>query len=204
MPGFVPGVAARLKILIVTDAWAPQVNGVVRTLEILRADLIALGHTVRMITPEGRRTFPLPTYPEIRLAFFQGRALTAEIRDFAPDAVHIATEGALGLAARRICVRHGIAFTTAFHTRFAEYVHARFPIVPEKLLWRWLRWFHRPASAVMVATQTLRRELAGHGFGHLRLWSRGVDTQKFRPVAGARAPQDAPVWITEMVARQEA
>jgi glycosyltransferase involved in cell wall biosynthesis len=188
-------VAAHLKILIVTDAWAPQVNGVVRTLEILSRDLAALGHTVRMVTPLGRRTFPLPTYPEIRLAFFQKRALTREIQDFAPDAVHIATEGSLGLAARRICIRHGIAFTTAFHTRFAEYVHARFRMVPERVVWRWLRWFHRPATAVMVATPTLRDELAGHGFPHLKLWSRGVDTEKFRPIAGARHAYEDPVWI---------
>jgi glycosyltransferase involved in cell wall biosynthesis len=188
-------VAAHLKILIVTDAWAPQVNGVVRTLEILGRDLAALGHSVHMVTPLGRRTFPLPTYPEIRLAFFQRAALTREIREFAPDAVHIATEGSLGLAARRICIRHGIAFTTAFHTRFAEYVHARFKAVPEKLVWRWLRWFHHPATAAMVATQTLKRELAGHGFRHLKLWSRGVDIDKFHPIEGHRLPYEAPVWI---------
>jgi glycosyltransferase involved in cell wall biosynthesis len=188
-------VAAQLKILIVTDAWAPQVNGVVRTLEILGRDLAALGHTVHMVTPLGRRTFPLPTYPEIRLAFFQRGALTREIREFAPDAVHIATEGALGLAARRICIRHGIAFTTAFHTRFAEYVHARFRLVPERVVWRWLRWFHHPATAVMVATHTLKRELAGHGFRHLKLWSRGVDVEKFHPIAGHRLPYAGPVWI---------
>src|SRR5690606_27134000 len=103
-PSLIPGVAGPLKILIVTDAWAPQVNGVVRTLEMLSRDLTALGHTVRMITPEGRRTFPLPTYPDIRLALFQKAALRREIKDFAPDAVHIATEGALGLAARGICI----------------------------------------------------------------------------------------------------
>jgi glycosyltransferase involved in cell wall biosynthesis len=187
-------VAAHLKILIVTDAWAPQVNGVVRTLEITARDLSALGHTVRMITPLGRRTFPMPTYPEIRLALFQGRALTREIREFAPDAVHIATEGSLGLAARRICRRHGIAFTTAFHTRFAEYVHARFRFVPESLVWRWLRRFHAPATAVMVATQTLKDELKGHGFKHLRLWSRGVDTERFHPGA-ERLPYDGPIWL---------
>jgi glycosyltransferase involved in cell wall biosynthesis len=194
-PGPIPGVAAHLKILIVTDAWAPQVNGVVRTLEILSKDLAALGHTVHMITPLGRRTFPLPTYPEIRLAFFQKAALTREIREFAPDAVHIATEGSLGLAARRICLRHGIAFTTAFHTRFAEYVHARFRMVPEKVIWRWLRWFHHPATAVMVATETLKNELAGHGFRNLRIWSRGVDVQKFRPIPEAQLPYEAPRWI---------
>jgi len=188
-------VAAHLKILIVTDAWTPQVNGVVRTLEILAKDLAALGHSVRLITPLGRRTFPLPTYPEIRLALFQKRALTREIRDFAPDAVHIATEGPLGLAARAICLKHGIAFTTAFHTRFAEYVHARFRMVPESVVWRWLRWFHHPATAVMVATETLRRELASHGFKHLKIWSRGVDTEKFHPIADARLPYDGPIWL---------
>ena len=187
--------AAHLKILIVTDAWTPQVNGVVRTLEILGQDLALLGHTVRYVTPVGRRTFPLPTYPEIRLALFQRRALMREIAEFAPDAIHIATEGSLGLAARRICLKHGIAFTTAFHTRFAEYVHARFRMVPERVIWRWLRWFHHPATTVMVATNTLKRELAAQGFKHLRIWSRGVDVQKFQPIADARLPYDGPIWI---------
>jgi glycosyltransferase involved in cell wall biosynthesis len=187
--------AAHLKIMIVTDAWSPQVNGVVRTLETLGKDLASLGHSVRYITPLGRRTFPLPTYPEIRLALFQRRALTREIREFAPDAVHIATEGSLGLTARRICLKHGIAFSTAFHTRFAEYVHARFRMVPPKVIWRWLRWFHHPATAVMVATQTLKRELAEHGFQHLRIWSRGVDIEKFHPVADARPSYEGPIWI---------
>ncbi len=187
--------AAHLKIMIVTDAWLPQVNGVVRTLETLGKDLERLGHTVRFITPLGRRTFPLPTYPEIRLALFQRRALSREMREFAPDAVHIATEGSLGLTARHVCLKHGIAFTTAFHTRFAEYIHARFRMVPVKLIWRWLRWFHHPATAVMVATQTLQRELAEHGFRNLRIWSRGVDIDKFHPVAGARLPYDGPIWI---------
>jgi glycosyltransferase involved in cell wall biosynthesis len=184
-----------LKILIVTDAWSPQVNGVVRTLETLGKDLGNLGHTVRYITPLGRRTFPLPTYPEIRLALFQRQALTREIAEFAPDAVHIATEGSLGLTARRICLKHGIAFTTAFHTRFAEYVHARFRMVPEKVIWRWLRWFHHPATAVMVATETLRRELADQGFQHLRIWSRGVDIEKFHPMADARPDHEGPIWL---------
>jgi len=187
--------AAHLKILIVTDAWSPQVNGVVRTLETLGRDLSNLGHTVHYVTPLGRRTFPLPTYPEIRLALFQRRALTREIREFAPDAVHIATEGSLGLTTRRICLKHGIAFTTAFHTRFAEYVHARFRMVPERVIWRWLRWFHYPATAVMVATETLRRELSDHGFKHLRIWSRGVDIEKFHPMADARLPYEGPLWL---------
>jgi len=188
-------VAAHLKILIVSDAWAPQVNGVVRTLEILAADLQALGHTVKTVTPQGRRTLGLPTYPEIRLALFAGPSLWREIRDFAPDAVHIATEGPLGLAARRICLRHGIAFSTSFHTRFAEYVHARMKLVPEALVWRWLRWFHDPAATVMVATESLRRELAGRGFRRLRIWSRGVDIERFRPIPDASLPYEKPIWL---------
>ena len=194
-PGPIPGVAAHLKILIVTDAWAPQVNGVVRTLEILTGDLTALGHTVKLITPQNRPGMPLPTYPEIRLPLFQKSALTREIAAFAPDAVHIATEGALGLTARRICLEHGIAFSTAFHTRFAEYVHARFHAVPETVVWRWLRWFHRPAMAVMVATPSLRDDLKAQGFTNIRLWSRGVDVDRFRPIEGARPPGPDPVWL---------
>ncbi|MBN9590037.1 MAG: alpha-mannosyltransferase [Alphaproteobacteria bacterium 64-11] len=184
-----------MKILIVTDAWAPQVNGVVRTLEMLCRDLGALGHTVRVVTPQGRLSMPLPTYPEIKLALFQKHTLKQEIRDFSPDAVHISTEGALGLTARRICLEYGIAFSTAFHTRFAEYVHARFPLVPESLVWRWLRWFHRPATTVMAATQSLRQDLLAHGFSHIRLWSRGVDVDRFRPIPGARHPFAGPIWL---------
>ena len=187
--------AAHLKILIVTDAWRPQVNGVVRTLEVLGADLTALGHSVRYATPEGRFTLPMPTYPEIRLALFPRGTLEKEIRDFAPDAVHIATEGTLGLSARAICLKYGIHFSTSFHTRFPEYVKARFPLVPLELVYRWLRWFHGPATAMMVATQSLKRELEAHGFHHLRIWSRGVDVELFRPIGDARLPYPAPIWL---------
>jgi len=120
-----------LKVLIVTDAWKPQVNGVVTTLEMLGRELAAMGHEVRYATPEGRFTLPLPTYPEIRLAIFPRKGLEKIIRDFAPDAVHIATEGTMGMSARAICLKHGIEFTTAFHTRYPEYVHARFPLCPK-------------------------------------------------------------------------
>src|SRR5580704_2723620 len=163
-PGPIPGVARHLKILIVTDAWRPQVNGVVRTLEVLGQDLIALGHQVRYATPEGRFTVPMPTYPEIRLALFPRAMLEKEIREFAPDAVHIATEGTLGHSARAICLKYGIEFSTSFHTRFPDYVKTRFPLVPEEWVWRWLRWFHGPATAMMVATERLKREMAAHGF----------------------------------------
>ncbi|HVW75366.1 MAG TPA: glycosyltransferase family 1 protein, partial [Rhizomicrobium sp.] len=187
--------AAHLKILIVTDAWRPQVNGVVRTLEVLGDDLVQLGHSVRYATPEGRLTVPMPTYPEIRLALFPRAALEQEIREFAPDAVHIATEGTLGLSARSICLKYGIQFSTSFHTRFPEYVKARFPWMPLELVYRWLRWFHGPATAMMVATESLKRELAAHGFHHLRIWSRGVDVEHFRPVPGASLPYEKPIWI---------
>jgi glycosyltransferase involved in cell wall biosynthesis len=188
-------VAARLKILIVTDAWRPQVNGVVRTLEVLGDDLAALGHQVRYATPEGRFTVPMPTYPEIRLALFPRAGLEKEIRDFAPDAVHIATEGTLGLSARAICLKYGIAFSTSFHTRFPDYVKARFPFIPEALVYRWLRWFHGPATAMMVATESLRREMQAHGFHNLRIWSRGVDVDHFRPIENTRLPYEGPIWL---------
>ena len=184
-----------MKILIVTDAWKPQVNGVVRTMEVLGSDLTALGHSVRYATPEGRLTVPMPTYPEIRLALFPRGLLEKEIRDFAPDAVHIATEGTMGLSARAICIKYGIAFSTSFHTRFPEYVKARFPFIPEEWVYRWLRWFHGPATAMMVATQSLKREMTAHGFHHLRIWSRGVDVDHFRPLADAVLPYEAPIWL---------
>jgi glycosyltransferase involved in cell wall biosynthesis len=185
----------RLKVLIVTDAWTPQVNGVVRTLEILGRDLSALGHQVHYATPEGRWTVPMPTYSEIRLALFPRGPLEREIREFAPDAIHIATEGTLGLAARAICLKYSIPFTTSFHTRFPDYIRARFPFIGEETVYRFLRWFHRPATAMMVATASLKRELEGKGFRNTRIWSRGVDTEQFRPIAEARLPFAAPIWL---------
>jgi glycosyltransferase involved in cell wall biosynthesis len=194
-PGIGTADATSLKVLIVTDAWTPQVNGVVRTLEMLGRDLRALGHTVRYATPEGRFTVPLPTYSEIRLAIFPRAGLENEIRSFAPDAIHIATEGTLGLSARAICIKYGIPFTTSFHTRFPDYVHARFPFVSEELVYRFLRWFHSPATAMMVATASLRRELESHGFRNVRIWSRGVDVDRFRPLPGASMPFESPIWL---------
>ncbi len=192
-----PALAANraLRILIVTDAWAPQVNGVVRTLETLGKDLEAMGHKVRYATPEGRFTLPLPTYSEIRLTVFPRRSLERMIDDFVPGAIHIATEGPLGLSARAICLRRNIPFTTSFHTRFPDYVHARFPIVPESAVYGFLRWFHGPAAAVMVATPSLKQELESRGFRNLRIWSRGVDVEKFHPVPGAALPFAHPVWL---------
>ena len=169
-----------MRIMVVTDAWQPQVNGVVRTLETLGTELKRLGHEVSYITPDAFSTVPMPTYPEIKLAVFARRTVARLIADFNPDSIHIATEGPIGLAARRYCQRSNIPFTTSFHTRFPDYVHARFG-VPVAWTYRALRWFHAPASAVMVATRSLERELKDRGFGNLRLWSRGVDVELFRP-----------------------
>ena len=184
--------ATPLKVLIVTDAWSPQVNGVVRTLEMLGRDLTALGHDVRYATPQGRFTLPLPTYSEIRLAVFPRAGLENEFRQYAPDAIHIATEGTMGLSARSICIKYGIPFTTSFHTRFPDYVRARFPFIGEETVYR---WFHQPATAMMVATPSLKAELESHGFRNVRIWSRGVDTDQFHPVPDARLPFPKPVWL---------
>lgn len=183
------------RVLIVTDAWRPQVNGVVRTLEMLGRDLSAMGHDVRYATPEGRFTVPLPTYNEIRLAIFPRKSLEKMIDEFKPDAIHIATEGTLGLSARAICVKRHIPFTTSFHTRFPEYVQARFPLIPVSWVYAFLRWFHGPADAMMVATDSLKREMQARGFTNLKIWSRGVDVDQFRPIADAKMPFAGPIWL---------
>ena len=173
-------VARPLRIAVVTDAWLPQVNGVVRTLGAVADELRAMGHEILVIGPDRFRTVPCPTYPEIRLALAPGRRLARLIERFRPDSLHIATEGPLGLAARAWARRSRASFTTSLHTRFPEYLAARFGL-PAAPLWRLLRWFHAPAAATMVPTEGLRRELAGHGFGRLVVWSRGVNTAMFRP-----------------------
>jgi glycosyltransferase involved in cell wall biosynthesis len=169
-----------VRILIVTDAWFPQVNGVVRTLATVRDELAAMGHEVEVIAPNGFRSVPCPTYPEIRLALLPGRKLRRRADEFAPDAIHIATEGPLGWAARRYCRRRKLPFTTSFHTRFPEYVHARFRL-PVRWGYALLRRFHRPSRGVMVAAPSLRRELEARGIGNLKRWTRGVDLELFRP-----------------------
>jgi glycosyltransferase involved in cell wall biosynthesis len=186
---------ALFRVLLVTDAWHPQVNGVVRTLEMLARDLEAMGHQVRYATPQGRLTMPMPTYPEIRLTLFPRKSLERMIDAFDPNAVHIATEGPLGLSARAICIKRKLPFTTSFHTRFPEYVKARFPFVPVEWTYRFLRWFHGPAATMMVATQSLKDEMESHGFTNVSLWSRGVDVDAFHPIAGATLPFARPIWL---------
>ncbi len=147
-----------------------------------------------MVTPEGRRTIPLPTYAEIRLAVFPGRGVRRELDAFDPDCVHIATEGTLGLAARNYCRRRGLPFTTAYHTQFPEYVRARAPI-PIAWTVRVLRWFHRPAVRTMVPTERIRAKLESRGFANVVIWSRGVDTQLFTPEVRFDYDLTRPIWI---------
>ncbi len=168
-----------MRILIVSDAWAPQVNGVVTSLQALVSELRAMGHLVKLLSPQDFRCLPCPSYAEIPLAWNLWRVGPA-IREFRPDCVHLATEGPLGWAARRWLKRRGLAFSSAIHTRFPEYVHTRWPRIPLRWGYAYLRRFHRPSQAVLVSTERLREEFAGHGLRHLRLWHKGVDTAVFR------------------------
>jgi glycosyltransferase involved in cell wall biosynthesis len=172
--------AQRLRLALVTDAWQPQMNGVVRTLMRTCDELRAMGHEVTVISPDQFNGFPCPTYPEIKLALLPGRKIARQVEAFRPQAIHIATEGPLGHAARSYCVAHGLPFTTAYHTRFPEYVQARFS-VPVGLSYAWLRRFHGAARSVMVATPSIEEDLVSRGFANIRRWSRGVDTTLFRP-----------------------
>lgn len=169
-----------MRILIVSDAWHPQVNGVVRTLTKTVEGLLKRGHIVEVIGPGEFRRVPCPTYPEIELAILPYRSLVQRIDVFGPEAIHIATEGPLGLAARKYCTRHGFAFTTAYHTKFPEYVEERAKL-PLSWSYAFMRWFHNGSAGVMVATSSLADSLAARGFRNLRTWSRGVDTERFRP-----------------------
>jgi glycosyltransferase involved in cell wall biosynthesis len=166
--------------MIVTDAWEPQVNGVVRTLKQTMDELQKMGHTVGIITPNAFKTIPCPTYPDISLSILPRRGVVEQMKAFAPDAIHIATEGPLGLAARSYALKHGLPFTTAYHTRFPEYVHARTRI-PLAWTYRFLKWFHGPSVAVMAPTQVVKNDLEKYGFDNVVIWSRGVDLEIFKP-----------------------
>jgi glycosyltransferase involved in cell wall biosynthesis len=169
-----------VKILFITDAWHPQINGVVRTLSTTGRELEKMGHTVGFIGPDQFRTMPLPGYQEIRIAMKPRRKLERLIAEFDPQAIHIATEGPLGWAGRAICRHRGLAFTTSYHTCFPEYLAERGPI-PKSLSYAVLRNFHSASTAVMVATPTISRLLADRGFANIKRWTRGVDTDLFRP-----------------------
>ncbi|WP_233833148.1 glycosyltransferase family 4 protein [Paraburkholderia sp. ZP32-5] len=183
-----------MKIMIVTDAWEPQVNGVVRTLKNTRRELTELGHQVELLTPLEFKTIPCPTYPEIRLSLLPRRKLRARIDQFAPDALHIATEGPLGMAARAYAIEHKLPFTTAYHTRFPEYVQARFKI-PLSATYKFLHWFHKPSLAVMAPTPVVKQDLEKFGFTNVVLWTRGVDLEIFHPMDSKVLNTARPIFL---------
>lgn len=178
-----------MRIVLATDAWTPQTNGVVTTLRATADTLTRLGHAVRVLSPQNLASIPCPSYPEIRLAVNPGPHVARELKAFRPHAIHIATEGTLGLAVRRYCRHRGVPFTTSYHTRYPEYVAARWPI-PLAVSYAWLRRFHGAARRTFVSSGTLERELAAYGFAHLHLWRRGVDLRRFRPREGLRSELD--------------
>ena len=171
-----------MRILIVTDAWSPQVNGVVRTLNAVIAELRLTGNQICVISPEGRPAVPMPFYAEISLTRTSVTEITAETKAIGPDAIHIATEGPLGWTARRACLRQGWSFTTGFHTRFAEYAAKRIPLPGVAALgWHALRRFHQPSHSVMVPTKSVGVELEQRAFRNVKVWTRGVDRSLFKP-----------------------
>lgn len=175
-----------MRIAIVTDAWSPQVNGVVRTLQSVRAELERMGHDVLVVSPDLYGSLPCPTYPEIRLALATPASVGQRIAAFGAEAVHLATEGPLCLAARRWCLKRGRPFTTAYHTQFPDYVSQRTGM-PSEWFWRYIRWFHAPAEAVLVSTPSIRRTLVSQGIAHVKPWGRGVDLRTFTPDAAPPA-----------------
>lgn len=183
-----------MRIAIATDAWHPQINGVVTTLSRTKAELEQLGHEVLMITPAEFLTVPCPSYPEIRLALSPRRVIRRKLLEFSPDAVHVATEGPIGVATRAYCMRGEHAFTTSLHTRFPEYIRLRVP-VPLEWGYRYLRWFHTPARRTMVAAPSLQQELLNRGLRHLVIWSRGVDLSVFAPLDKDFLKADRPIFM---------
>ena len=183
-----------MKAMFVTDAWLPQVNGVMRTLSCTKQEMERMGHDVDILSPLEFRTLPCPTYPDIRLSIFPGEGVAKRIAAYAPDALHIATEGPLGLAARRYALRNGLPFTTAYHTRFPEYVQARTGI-PLAWTYRFLRWFHAPSAAVMAPTPMVKSDLEAYGFNNVVLWSRGVDLDVFHVQDSQRLGSAPPIFL---------
>jgi glycosyltransferase involved in cell wall biosynthesis len=184
-----------MRVLIATDAWYPQVNGVVHTLVSVAHALEKMGVEVSFLTPEGIPSVPLPTYPDIRLALPSARAIARRIEEVEPDIIHIATEGTIGHLVRRHCLKRRRGFTTSFHTRFADYAAARLPI-PHSWSWSWLRWFHNAGRVTMASTDSLSRELMARGFHKLGRWPRGVDTNLFQPRCGSDLGLPRPVFLT--------
>jgi glycosyltransferase involved in cell wall biosynthesis len=190
-----PAESRLMRILVATDAWHPQVNGVVRTLTSLMRSARGLGVDIEFLSPEGFRTVPVPTYPGLRLALPGRQQIAQRIEQANPDAIHIATEGPIGHRVRAYCLRHGRPFTTSYTTRFPEYISARAPI-PERWIYAALRRFHAAATVTMVATPSLMTELGRRGFRNLGMWTRGVDTELFRPERAMDIGLPRPVFMT--------
>lgn len=184
-----------MRVLVATDAWEPQVNGVVRTLQSLAESARGLGATVEFLTPEGFSSVPVPTYPGLRCALPGAKEIARRIEQAAPDAIHVATEGPVGFMVRRYCLQRGLPFTTSYTTRFPEYISARAPI-PESWSYAVLRGFHAPASVTMVSTASLMAELDSRGFKHLGLWTRGVNTDLFRPERAVELDLPRPIFVS--------
>ena len=187
-----------MRVLVATDAWHPQVNGVVRTLTSLAEAARKFGVTVEFLTPEGFPSIGVPTYPGLRVALPNRRTIAERIVKAAPDAIHIATEGPIGYAARSFCLRHGLSFTTSYTTCFPEYIAERAPI-PRALSYAVLRRFHAAAAVTMVSTPSLMSELTRRGFRNLGMWGRGVDTDKFRPDLAAALDLPRPIFVSMKV-----
>jgi glycosyltransferase involved in cell wall biosynthesis len=184
-----------MNILVATDAWDPQVNGVVRTLKSLARAVRKFDAAITFLTPDGFPSVALPTYPELRCALPRPREIAHRIERARPDAIHIATEGPIGQVVRRYCVKRRLPFTTSFTTRFPEYIAARLPI-PEAWSYAALRYFHAAARVTMVSTPSLMAELTGRGFKNLGMWTRGVDTDLFRPERAVDLGLPRPIFAT--------
>ena len=184
-----------MKVLVATDAWRPQVNGVVRTLGSLARAAAKLGTGIDFLSPEGFWTYPVPTYPGLRLALPRRKRIAERIEAASPDAIHIATEGPIGHAVRAYCIRQGRPFTTSYTTRFPEYISARSPI-PQEWVYGALRRFHAAAAVTMVATPSLMTELSERGFVNLGMWTRGVDIDLFRPDRAIDLDFPRPIFMT--------
>jgi glycosyltransferase involved in cell wall biosynthesis len=191
----VPAESTAMKVLVATDAWRPQVNGVVRTLGALARAAAKLGVDVEFLSPDGFWTFPVPTYPGLRLAVPRKKRIAERIEASRADAIHIATEGPIGHAVRAYCVKSGRPFTTSYTTRFPEYISARSPI-PQDWIYNVLRRFHAAATVTMVATPSLTAELSQRGFGNLGMWTRGVDVDLFRPDRAIDLDFPRPIFMT--------
>lgn len=189
-----------MRIALASDAWAPQTNGVVTTLRATADTLAAAGHDVRVISPQGLRSIACPSYPEIRLAIAPGAHVARQLQAFRPHAIHVATEGPVGLAVRGYCRARGVPFTTSYHTRYPEYLRARWPI-PLAASYAWLRRFHGAAERTFVSSASLEAQLTRRAFEHLHLWRRGVDLRRFRNVAAHRELAGLPRPIAACVGR---